>query len=171
MHFSLTPYQRLNLLNQYKILEELACMNNDEDAALYYARNARIVAEGYTLHYGEFQAEITDELPEDAAKLVWDTLSMYAAIYRSYGRLSDPKLAKEQIAFRGFDGNYETKLMDYCRFIVSDLDGFDELRGNAIGFNAHSERRKTYEAMLRKWTEMGTPSEMNEVQIRTLIES
>lgn len=170
MDILLTPYQRLNLLNQYRILEQLARLNKDEDDALFYARHATIVSEGYSLDYGAFQADIADELPEDQARLVWDTLDMYAAIDCSYSHLRESSLTKDQIAFKGFDGNYEAELMNYCRFIIYDLNRFYELRENANDFNSHARKYKTYMAMVQKWKEMDRSYEMSEEQIKTLLE-
>ena len=60
---TLTEYQRLNLLNQYKILRDLAEMRQDERAAQHYEELATIVGEGYLDSYDQLTQELDEEFP------------------------------------------------------------------------------------------------------------
>ena len=167
MDFTLTPYQRLNLYNQYTILEQLAQLRENEDDAKTYAERAEIVSSGYSHDYYTLTDNISEELPMLDAQLVWDTLNLYSFIYSSYDNLKNPTISKDKIVFRGFDGNYETRLLIYCRFIVNELGRYEEFAGD--DFNSHCERRETYEKMIQKWNDMGKPYKMTEDQICSII--
>ena len=95
---------------------------------------------------------------------------MYSAILLSYQRLANPELQIEDITFDGFDGNNEPDLLNYCMFILFDLEHFAELTANGRNdFNSHSRRREIYRAMLQKWDGMNRPYELTEAQIKELI--
>ena len=168
MDITLTPYQRLNLYNQYTILEQLSLIQNDELEAKTYAKLAKIVFEGYSHEYYEITDVIQEEFPFANAAFVWDVLDMYSCIYDSYNRIAKPKISSEKIKFRGFDGNYETELMCYCSFIVNDLERYTEFKGG--DFNSHAPSVHKYSDMLKKWNEFGKPNNMSEQQIKSLFE-
>ena len=170
MEINLTIQERLNLYNQYTILQKLSQIQGDEHEAEFYGLRAKIVSEGYLYDYYMLTECISDDFSLEDAKLVWDTLDMYSAIYFSYNRLENPKLTKEQIHFDGFDGNYETRSLFYCMFIINDLGRYSEFSGKVIDdFNSHSQRCDKYKAMIEKWNDMGKPYELNEEQIEELI--
>ena len=170
MDINLTLKDRLNLYNQYTILQKLSQIQEDEYEARDYGLKAEIVLKGYIYDYYLLTDGFSDDfLPEDA-KLVWDTLDMYSAIHSSYKKLKNPKLTREQIKFYGFDGNYEIRSMVYCRFIIKDLGRFTELSGNGHEeYNSHCRCCNKYSVMLEKWEAMGKPYELSEEQIAKLI--
>ena len=170
MDINLTLKDRLNLYNQYTILQKLSQIQGNEYGAKDYGLKAEIVLNGYIYDYYLLTDGFSDDfLPEDA-KLVWDTLNMYSVIYLSYDKIDNPKLTKEQIHFNGFDGNYETRSMSYCRFIINDLGRFTELSGNGHEeYNSHCRCCNKYSVMLEKWEAMGKPYELSEEQIEELI--
>ncbi len=163
MNITLTPYQRLNLYNQYTILEQLSLIQNNEAEAKFYAKLAKIVFEGYSHEYYKITDIIQEELPFANAAFVWDVLDMYSGIYASYNILANPKISFESIKFRGFDGNNEVELMAYCSFIVNDLGRYTEFKGG--DFNSHAPSVHKYSEMLQKWKEWGKPYNMSEEQI------
>lgn len=172
MDINLTPYQRINLFNQYTILQKLALIQGDEYDAEDYELKAKIVSNGYAHEYYMIADCISEEFSEEEAKLVWDTLEMYSAIYFSYDRIQNPQLTSEQILFAGFDGNYETNHMFYCRFVLFEMKRYGEISGDGRNdFNSHCEKCSKYRSMLCKWEEMGKPYQMSEEQIRELIET
>lgn len=172
MDINLTPYQRISLFNQYTILQKLAHIQGDEYEAEDYELKAKIVSNGYVHEYYEIANCLSEELSEEEAKLVWDTLEMYSAIYFSYDRLQNPQLTREQIIFTGFDGNYETNSLYYCRFVLFEMKRYGEISGDGRNdFNSHCEKCSKYRAMLCKWEEMGKPNQMSEEQIRELIQT
>ena len=86
-------YQRLNLLNQYKILRDLAKIRKDEYDIQYYNNLVKIVAEGYERDYELLTEEIDEEFSKEDCDFVWDTLEMYRAIHDSYYKIKKPTLA------------------------------------------------------------------------------
>lgn len=172
MEINLTIKERLTLYNQYTILQKLAQIQGDEYEAEFYGLRAKIVSEGYLYDYYMLNECISDDFSLEDAKLVWDTLDMYSAIYYSYSALDNPKLTKEQIHFEGFDGNYETRSMVYCRFIINDLDRYSEFKEKGYNeYNSHCQRCDKYKAMIKKWNNMGKSYELNEKQIEELIKT
>lgn len=170
MDFNLTLKDRLNLYNQYTILQKLSEMQGDEHEAAFYELRAKIISEGYIYDYYLLTECLSDDFSLEEAKLVWDTLDMYSAIYFSYEKLENPKLTREQINFDGFDGNHEIRSMIYCRFIINDLGRFSELSGNGHeDYNSHSLCCNKYKNMIQKWKDMGKPYELSEDQIAKLI--
>ena len=172
MDFNLTLKERLNLYNQYIILQKLSMIQGDEYEAKDYGLRAEIVLEGYVYDYYLLTDGFSDDFLPEEAKLVWDTLNMYSAIYLSYKKLKNPKLTREQINFDGFDGNYEIRSMIYCRFIINDLGRFTELSENGHeDYNSHCRCCNKYSAMIAKWEDMGKPYELSEEQIEGLIKT
>lgn len=172
MDISLTIQDRLNLYNQYTILQKLSLLQGDEYEAEYYELRAKIVSEGYQHDYDMLTECINEDFSHEDAELVWDTLNMYSAIYFSYSKIQNPKLTMEQIKFEGFDGNNEIRSMIYCRFIIDDLGRFPELKENGYNdYNSHCQRCDKYKAMVDKWKGMDKSFEMSEEQIEELIET
>ncbi len=165
-----TLYQRLNLYNQYIILEKLSRLQEESNEADAYAQKAKIVKNGFSFDYSECTETIQDELSETDCKLVWDTLNMYSVIISSYQNLETPGLSDEDVLFHGFDGNNEHKFLDYCEYILFDLKCFAELTANGRkSFNSHSQLCERYRAMIRRWDEMDHPHQLTEEQIKILI--
>ena len=142
MDITLTPYQRLNLYNQYTILEQLALIRNDESEAKYYSKLAKIAFEGYS----------HEEFSYTNADFVWNVLDMYSCIYYSYNGIDNSQISFESIKFRGFDGNNEAEFRAYCSFIVNELDRYTEFKGG--DFNSHAPSVHKYSIMLLKWNEI-----------------
>ena len=83
MDINLTMQERLSLYNQYTILQKLSLIQGDEHEAEFYELRAKIVSEGYLYDYYMLTECISDDFSLEDAKLVWDTLDMYSAIYYS----------------------------------------------------------------------------------------
>lgn len=169
MQFTLTPYQRLNLYNQYSVLRKLSEIQGNTDDAEMYERYAIIVSMGYTHEYMSL-ATLYKELSKDDCKFVMDVLNMYSAIYSSFVEIGNSELSEVDISFRGFDGNNEADLLNYCEFLLFNLKCYPELTADGKSdFNSHLPRRATYNIMLQKWNEIGLPNKLTEEQIRILI--
>lgn len=170
MKESLTEYQRVNLLNQYKILRELALIRDDQHMADEYEQLANIVAEGYVIEYDRLTTELSEEMTVDESRFVLNVLDMYSVIYISYQKIKNPKLTMEDIRFDGFDGNEEIYHYSFCKYILLDEHRFPELSaGNRQDFNSHYNRIDIYQEMLNKWEAMGKPRTLNENEIEKLI--
>ncbi len=170
MDVVLTKYQRLSLLNQYKILQKFAKSQGNDDEAKEYERLEDIVANGYVEEYEELFSDLQDEFSKEESLFVWDTLRMYSAIYLSYKNLKNPAIDKFKIYFWGFDSNEEWYYMDFCKHALINLKCFDELtEGNRVDFNSHSRRWKRYREMLDKWENIGEKTILTEEEIKYLI--
>ncbi len=95
-----------------------------------------------------------DETPE-IVKDVVDVLDMWSFIELAYDKLSDTEkeTLKEQAhpfgdnpRFTGFDGNHETEYMSVARFLINDLERFDEFKGRSM--NSHRPSIEGYRRML-----------------------
>ena len=167
---TMTEYERLNLLNQYKILRDLAIARGDKDDADRYEELITIVAEGYVGEYGQLTEEFSEEFPKSESELVWNTLSMYRAIQYSYSKIDNPTISESDIRFDGFDGNEEIRYYCLCKFILFDLKRFEEQTENGrVDFNSHSRRCHIYRKMLKKWESLGKRFELSEENIKYLI--
>jgi uncharacterized protein len=142
----LSKLDRLMLINQYTILEKL---DPDDETHKY---NKDVLINGYTHEYDELVEWIHDEVPEEASKEVWDILQMYRSINFSYMSLEDKgELSKDDVRFEGFDGNNETSYMAYARFVIHQMDRYDELKNEHNDYNTHSPSLGKYRRMLRVW--------------------
>jgi uncharacterized protein len=145
----LSKVERLILINQYKILEML---NPEEEE--FYALNRKILENGYANHYDEIFEWLPDEIPEEVATEVWDILQMYRTLNFSYENLKDKgDIKEEDLKFPGFDGNEEAQYMNYAKFILHDLNRYEELRddSNHPNYNSHFPMLWKYRKMLSVW--------------------
>lgn len=167
---TLEKYQRLNLINQYQILHDLAISREDDYMAKKYEQYLKILEYGYVGEYYMLFDNISDEFSQEESKLVWDILQIYSNIQYSYKKLKNSKLTEAQIRFDGFDGNNEGCYLAFCEFVLFDLDRFSELKENdRRDFNSHSSRCDKYKAMQKKWIAMDKPFEMSEKDIEYLL--
>jgi len=147
----LTRTERWTLANQCKILETLY-----PDEAEVYAGYRRVLERGYELRYPWICESIygaPDTMSSAECQEVLDILQMFSDIHHAWTALEDKTgIDGGMLAFRGFDGNNETKQMGYCRFLCS-LDGgrFPELHHGHDGFNSHSPVLECYRRMLSEW--------------------
>ncbi|MDZ4797684.1 MAG: YfbU family protein [Bryobacteraceae bacterium] len=108
---TLTPAERLQLVNQYRILEALY-----PDEAEHYAEHREIVAEGITIRYGELFGELSDEIDVIEGKYVCEVLDMYKMLLGSFLALEDKQgLTEKDVRFRGFDGHSESGRLALAR--------------------------------------------------------
>ena len=86
---------------------------------------------------------------------VLDMLDMWSFIERSYSELTNEEKAfvtenaapfGDNPTFQGFDGNNESDHMGTARFLVNDLDRFEEFKGR--DFNSHAPSIDSYNRML-----------------------
>ncbi|MCX4367853.1 MAG: YfbU family protein [Clostridia bacterium] len=167
---TLEKYQRLNLINQYEILLDLAISRKDDYMAEKYKQYIKILESGYVGEYYMLFENISDEFSKEESELVWDILQIYSNIQYSYRKLKNPKITEAQIRFDGFDGNNEICYLAFCEFVLFDLHRFGELQENGRrDFNSHSRRCDKYKAMQEKWIAMDKPFEMSEKDIEYLL--
>jgi uncharacterized protein len=148
----MTYTERRTLANQYRIL---ALLNKEESED--YAARAEALECGYEAHFDEgwFTAD-EDVLTIEQCEEVTSTLRMFEDLLVSFRHLKDKDGLNEQdLAFRGYDGNDETKYMAYARFFCETYDGgrrFQTLSsGTGFGFNSHQPNVNAYRAKLGQY--------------------
>jgi hypothetical protein len=152
---SLTPYERQQLINQYKILELL-----DPSQSEYYRECQRILIEGYSILYGDV-FETWKEMSEDECRYVFDVLDLFRTLRFSYDELRDKQgLTEDYIRFGGFDGNNEGKNLSFLTFLKDQGKWQETLEGNR-DFNSHSiVTVGRYPEMLKRWKEVQRQQEL-----------
>lgn len=128
---SLTPFQRLSLMNQLSILKRL-----DPDNAEDYDDQIEILHSGYSVLYGEVFQGVFEEMPLEECEYVFDVLDMHRNLINSFEALQDKQgLTAEDVRFRGFDGNNETKRWAFAEYLQKTGRWKETLVG---GLNSHS---------------------------------
>ena len=140
--------ERLVLHNQYLILDKLYPNQS-------YDRNAEIVSDGYAAEYDHLILHIFEPgLSVQDCKFVRDVMYMFMRLKWAYEDLPEGEKAdvpKHGITFSGFDGNNETELMGYARFLVEDGHSFQNIRNDSDGMNSHMPTVSRYRNMLDIW--------------------
>ena len=166
MEKELNQVEKLILLNQYKILRDLAVLKKDENDEELYDNNIKILQNGFAHNYTDLTDELSNDMLNEDCELVWDILELYSYINFSFKRLKNSTIKETDIKFIGFDGNNELELRSYCKFIIKDLHRFCELLDSSNDdLNSHHEMFMNYKKMIEKWNDMGKPYELSEEQI------
>lgn len=168
MLFEFTPTQRLILYNQFIIMSEQSRLQNDESNAKYYDLFADIISNGYTHDYDELNKLIYDEIDIDECKLVWDILSLYEKLQYSAKKTEIEELIQNS-KFRGFDGNYELELMNYCNFIINKMERFQYLDLDNDDLDSHSKMKEYYQSMINRCRQFKDYAFLTEEQIKTVL--
>ena len=142
---TLTPAERLQLINQFRILEKLY----PEDAE-HYAESRGIIAHGYTIQYEEVFNEVYEEMDIEECQYVFDVLDLYRTLTRSFDALTDKKgLTSENVRFQGFDGNNESRRHAFAEHLRKQGKWTETLTGR---LNSHSKiTMSLYPRMLAKF--------------------
>ncbi len=170
---NLSKKDRYIIANQLKILEKL-----DPEEADFYSKSRKAIEYGFKLHYSWIAEFIDDdEMNEEDSREVLDVLDMYRAMTFSLQRLkkenTNLSIKEEDVRFRGYDGNNETQQFSYVVYFISDLGRFEELKYESEypDFNSHCPMIQTYKRMLAIWREYPNRYELDEDQIRKLLEA
>ncbi|QTH71664.1 YfbU family protein [Pseudoalteromonas xiamenensis] len=150
-NIKITDIERLNLINQFLILEKLY-----PEEADYYEKNRIALEQGYKAHYRTIFEHLWEEMPEEKTREVLDILEMHRAITWSLTDLSKDNKKKSNYVFRGFDGNEESEQLSYCHYFIVNLERYQELVENKEypDFNSHCEMLPKYRRMLKVWKEL-----------------
>jgi len=141
---SLTQVERLQLVNQFRILEKL-----DPDNADHYAESREIIARGYSILYEKVFHDVYEEMPIEDCKYVYDVLDLHRVLINSFNTLKDKQgLTEDDVKFHGFDGNNESKMLALAEYLQKDGLWTETLVGY---LNSHSMTTKTYKRMLTKF--------------------
>lgn len=129
MSLNFSDEQKIILMNQFSILEDLSILKKDNDSAEEYA-NAR---EGIAFGYGDWALEalpmyFDDEVSENDKQFVLNALDMYSDVYAAYNRFDENQknqITLDDIEFIGFDGNEDT--YGFYSFITRKLNRFNDV--------------------------------------------
>ncbi|RQW21418.1 YfbU family protein [Bacillus sp. C1-1] len=166
----LSKKERLNLINQYLILEKLDPFNESN-----YARYREALELGYTRHYADPpNANLLDEMPLERCELVLKILNMYRNLIFSSQKLNN---GESKVRFSGFDGNEESEndLLGYAEYYVKGLDRFQEIKDNLENensFNSHYPMLDIYKSMLKVYEKKSAHADfgkLNESDIKEIL--
>lgn len=159
--------ERLILLNQYRILAEIARIQENQSDAEFYDTSAEIISGGYQHEYEEY-FRLGQPLASKTCSDIWSILDIYDTLQLSARRIDNVDLM-HRCRFPGFDGNHETDLLRYCRFVLNTLKRFSGLELESADINSHREMIEHYNAQLEKYQEMGNPPILSEEQINIIL--
>ncbi|MFY0758754.1 YfbU family protein [Metabacillus dongyingensis] len=165
----LTKYERLNLINQYKILEKLY-----PEEANDYKLLRTALEEGYVLNYNDSFHWMEEELSKENCREVLDILNMYRTLTFSYRDLNDKgNINESDVIFPGFDGNHETGQYVYAKYYIFDLDRYHELHDKIQypDFNSHRGMLNKYRRMLSVYNQLNDKHSLNAEEIRNVLEA
>lgn len=163
----LTKKERLSLINQYRILEQL-----DAKSADHYHRLITILKNGYELHYSDLDNFIAEPMSEEQCREVLDVLSMFEALQDAYKKLKGKDkdgIDKNRIVFAGYDGNNESELMGYVAYLVEQDNRFTHIvkRGK---YNSHLPAAARYREMLERFRPIRAQNELDYLTREQIIE-
>lgn len=158
----LTNFERLVLLNQFRMLEKLDSDGGD------YREEIKILENGYVNDYYVIFEHLSDELPEAVSKEVYDILQMHRSLLTSYNNLGDKTgINQKDVMFNGFDANSEGKHYSYARFLILDCDRYNEFKNQNL--NSHYSILEKYRKMLVKWSNYDRYASLDRNQIEEII--
>jgi uncharacterized protein YfbU (UPF0304 family) len=156
-----TTFERLSLLNQYRILEKI-----DPDN-VSYKQACEILESGYTLEYGVelFTGVDPDEMSEDDCREVRDILDLYRALKKAHRELPEGTLTAKDAEFPGFDGNEESKHFAYARFLIEGQHKWGESKAE----NSHWPHLGEYRAMVAEWKKSAKKWELAAEDVKRIL--
>lgn len=150
----ISKVERLILANQFQLLS----MEENNYISQKTSKNySTILLEGYELLYDDVFSGMDNTVSPEKCRFVLDVLSMYRSISNSYLDLykEGSTLTKEDIAFRGFDGNNETEEYSLLKFFIKDYNRFEDLVENEfMKFNSHSSSIARYKRELNTYNKI-----------------
>jgi uncharacterized protein YfbU (UPF0304 family) len=164
MPVSLSELERLMLSNQYRILEALY---PDERQSFALTREA--IEHGYELEYAEIFEQLYEPMSEDVCERVVDILNMHRALHHAWQNINTTNLDPQDIKFRGFDGNHETRDMVYTRYLLKDCGKWQELHQPGHDYNSHMQTAGSYERMIRAWRQSVNKHVLTRVDVERII--
>jgi uncharacterized protein YfbU (UPF0304 family) len=167
--YKLTKFERLSLVNQYRILRKL-----DSENAEDYDFLAEVFEEGYTSEYYVAFQSFQDEMSPDETKDVMDTLEMYTSLqraYKSFGQDDRAAFTESDLEFSGWDGNDEMgcRRMAFARFLRTQGRWATLQLRKPGDFNSHMPDFGQYERMLGAWREAKDRVELTADDVKRII--
>jgi uncharacterized protein YfbU (UPF0304 family) len=138
------------LANQYEILSELRSDSS-------YAELAENLRDGHEWLYSQHFDYISPVLSESQVEHVLAILGIYGDMRSSFDELSDKSgIEESQLTFPGFDGNNEAELLSFAG-ALRKARRFETTLGKRE-LNSHMPTTATYQRMIEKWRELGSPN-------------
>jgi len=136
----------------------------------YYAKMEEALACGYQSAYETLFDSVYDTFDRESCSFVLNVMSMYEALQRSAkAQKNGAKVSLSEVAFRGFDGNHETDQMAYARYVRDQEQRFTQLEPTKSDFNSHMPSIGRYRAQLAAWEKLGKSYDLDEAQMRTVL--
>jgi uncharacterized protein len=144
----LNKFERLLLMNQYRILSQV-----DQSNAGHYDKLRDALENGYVASYqDDLFAGMLDGLSVEQSAFVVEVMSMYDALQRCYDALDDKTgIEEERTKFPGFDSDYELAHLGYARFVVEREGRFSQLKAHSEDFMGHTPMLDQYRRMSDVW--------------------
>ncbi|SDG83498.1 MULTISPECIES: YfbU family protein [unclassified Duganella] len=165
MDINFTDAERVILANQYDILGRL-----DESNRKDYERTAAALRDGHSYIYDQVFDWVSPVLAQEKQEFVLAVLNLYSNLnnsVRHYG--PDAGIAKEDLAWPGFDGNNESDLYSFsCALAKSGR--YPELLGEE-GINSHSHTLDIYKRMLKRSIEVNAHYPLNVDQAMQILDA
>ena len=162
----LNKFERLLLMNQYRILSLL-----DQSNADHYDKLRDALENGYVASYqDDLFAGVLDGLSLEQSAFVVEVMSMYEALQRCYDALDDKTgIEEERTKFPGFDSNYEPAHLGYARFVVEKEGRFSQLKAHSEDFMGHTPMLDQYRRMSDVWKLAGNRYELTRDDITAIL--
>jgi uncharacterized protein len=162
----LNKFERLLLMNQYRILSLL-----DQSNADHYDKLRDALENGYVASYqDDLFAGMLDGLSVEQSAFVLEVMSMYDALQRSYDALDDKQgIEEERTKFPGFDSDYERAHLGYARFVVEREGRFSRLKSHSPDFIGHTPMLDQYRRMTDLWKLSGNRYELTRDDITAIL--
>jgi uncharacterized protein YfbU (UPF0304 family) len=147
-----SPEIRWILANQYRLMELL---ESSEYVKKSHREAVEILMSGYELEYDRLTPSLLDPLPRAVCEEVHDILEMHSDVKSSYEKLEDKAAVENEhrLGFMGFDGSEEAKLYGYVRFLLQDLELWEDLDLRNRTVNSHMPMLDRYRRRYAVWKE------------------
>jgi uncharacterized protein YfbU (UPF0304 family) len=162
----LNKFERLLLMNQYRILSLL-----DQSNADHYDKLRDALENGYVASYqDDLFAGILEGLSVEQSAFVVEVMSMYDALQRCYDALDDKTgIEEERTKFPGFDSDFELAQLGYARFVVEREGRFSQLKAHSEDFMGHTPMMDQYRRMTDVWKLAGNRYELTRDDITAIL--
>lgn len=163
-------FKRMLLANQYRILSHL-----DTTCADFWRGAAERTVQGWPVEDLP-DAELIlayqgDALTRSDQQFVLDALNVFELLQDGIAQGYKPKHPNGITAFPGFDGNNESKLLNYARHAVEQEHRFESVERSADDFNAHMPTAELYQRMISAWERHGRSYRIDQSLFDALIDA
>lgn len=163
----LTKTERLILSNQLQIMKALSLGDSE-----YYDEKINILQRGYACFYDEVTSMVSEDIPVETSREVFDILRLHRALNLSFLDLpgqEQREIGEQRIEFAGFSRDKEFAHYSFAAFLIDEKGCYDDLR-KETGYDSRQRQLPRYRRMLEAWTAMGQKTVLNAAEIRALLQ-